>query len=55
MRNIAIHIENISKAYHIDFSMGNVTSRTLQEDLINIIKKPINAAEINLLSKKCGH
>jgi len=41
MRNIAIHIENISKAYHIDFSMGKVTSRTLQEDLINILKKPL--------------
>ena len=41
MQNQAISIQEISKVYRIDPATGNAASRTLQEVLINLAKKPL--------------
>jgi len=41
MQNQAISIQEISKAYRIDPATGNAAARTLQEDLVNFVKRPL--------------
>ncbi|MBT3392161.1 MAG: ABC transporter ATP-binding protein [Chloroflexi bacterium] len=41
MSKLAIHIENISKVYRIDATTGGAVSRTLQDDLVNLARKPL--------------
>jgi lipopolysaccharide transport system ATP-binding protein len=40
MNDLAININNISKVYRIDPTVGKSSSRTLSEDLVNAIRKP---------------
>ena len=44
MGNQVISLQNISKVYRIDPTTGGVTSRTLQEDLVRIVKSPFRFA-----------
>jgi lipopolysaccharide transport system ATP-binding protein len=44
MNKPAIHIHKISKVYRIDPDSGTATSRTLQEDLANLVRKPFDRA-----------
>ncbi len=44
MRNQAISLQNISKVYRIDPTTGGVASRTLQEDLVRVVKSPLRFA-----------
>ena len=40
MDSIAIEINNVSKVYRIDPSVGRAASRTLTEDLVRVIRRP---------------
>lgn len=40
MSECVIDINQISKVYRIDPALGRASTRTLQEDLVNIVKKP---------------
>lgn len=44
MGNQVISLQNISKVYRIDPTTGGVASRTLQEDLVRIVKSPFRFA-----------
>lgn len=41
MDKLAIHIENISKVYRIDAATGSAAARTLQEDVVNLVRRPL--------------
>ena len=41
MNKLAIHIENVSKVYRIDATTGGAVSRTLQDDLVSLARKPL--------------
>jgi len=42
MNNIAIEIQNLCKVYRIDPDTDGATARTLQEDLVRMVKRPFN-------------
>ncbi len=44
MNDIAISIKDLSKVYRIDPATGDAASRTLQEELVSLVKRPIRRA-----------
>ncbi len=45
MSDIAIRAENLSKSYQIAHSTGRSSYRTLQEEIVRLLKRPFSKAE----------